>query len=84
MVDFTNKIINFEDNTITYEELGASCKKILYPVYCEKEDITVIFQDTVDKNNEDMWYKEVVGFYFGQPDINLIEEYEGKLKACFE
>ena len=84
MGDFTKKIINAENNTITYEELGALCKRILYPAYCEKEDITVIFQDTVDKNNGDMWYKEVVGFYFGQTDINLIEKYEGKLKACFE
>lgn len=42
------------------------------------------FQDRRCKNNGDMWYKEVVGFYFGQPDINLIEKYEGKLKACFE
>lgn len=84
MGDFTKKIINAENNTITYEELGALCKRILYPAYCEKEDVTVIFQDTVDKNNGDTWYKEVVGFYFGQPDINLIEKYEGKLKACFE
>ena len=84
MGDFTKKIINAENNTITYEELGALCKRILYPAYCEKENIIVIFQDTVDKNNGDMWYKEVVCFYFEQPDINLIEKYEGKLKACFE
>lgn len=84
MRDFVKKTVNIENNTITYEELGALCKRIIYPIYNEKEDITVIFQDTVDKDNGDMWSKEVVGFYFGEPNINLIEKYEGKLKACFE
>lgn len=64
--------------------MGALCKRIIYPVYNEKEGITVIFQNTVDKDNGDMWSKEVVGFYFGEPNINLIEKYEGKLKACFD
>lgn len=83
MGDFTKKTVNIENNTITYEKLGALCKRIIHPVYNEKEDITVIFQDTVDKDTGDMWYKEVVVFYFGEPNINLIEEYEGKLKASF-
>lgn len=83
MGDFTNRIVDVENNTITYEELGALCKRIIYPVYSEKDDITVIFQDTVDKDNGDMWSKEVVGFYFGEPNINLIEKYEGKLKTIF-
>lgn len=84
MGDFIKKNIDIQNNTITYEEVGALCKRIVYPVYCEKEDMTIIFQDTVDKDNGDKWYREVVGFYFGQPAINLIEKYEGKLQAVFD
>ena len=83
MSDFEKKIINVENNTITYDELGALSKRIIYPVYSEKSDITVIFQDIVDRNNNKVWYTEVVGFYFGKPNINLIEEYEGRLQAVF-
>lgn len=81
---FTKRIVDLENNTITYEELGVLCKRIIYPVYSEKEDITIIFQDTVDKDTGNMWSKEVVGFYFGKPDINLIEKYKGKLQASFD
>lgn len=82
--DFVKKTVNAENNTITYEGLGELSKEIVYPVYSENSDITVIFQDTVGKSNGKVWYTEVVGFYFGKPNINLIEEYEGKLQATFD
>ena len=84
MEDFTEKKIDPIKNTITYEELGSVCKKIIYPVYSEDADITIIFQDVIGKVNDNICSIEVVGFYFGRPNINLIEEYNGKLQAIFD
>lgn len=84
MGDFEKKIINAENNTITYEEIGEFSKRVVYPVYSENSDITVIFQDLVDKCNGKVWHTEVVGLYFGKPNINLLEKYEGKLQATFD
>lgn len=84
MSKFEKKIIDTKNNTITYEEIGKFSKKVIYPVYSESSDITVIFEDIVDKSNGKLWYTNVVGFYFGKPNINLIKEYEGKLQATFD
>ncbi|GFI24422.1 hypothetical protein IMSAGC011_03219 [Lachnospiraceae bacterium] len=59
-------------------------KRVVYPVYSESLDITVIFQDIVDKNNNKVRYTNIVGFYYGKPVINLIEKYEGKLQVAFD
>ena len=47
-------------------------------VYSEKDDMTFIMKSY---NEGEKYFKEVVGFYFGEPTKENTEEYYGKLKA---
>lgn len=81
--DWTKKIIDEKNKTITYDETYEFSKFVVYPVYSENSNITTILQDCVDKHTDKVEFTEVVGFYYGKPDISLIDEYDGKLQAIF-
>ena len=76
------KIVDKEKNEIIYD---GEYRKIIYPIYNEKEDITVIFQDVI-QNDADATVisTEVIGFYYGVPDVETMEKYIGRLKANYE
>lgn len=77
------KQIDREKNTITYSDDKLPHIKIIYGEYSETADITFIMQDIIEKATEKCISTEVVGFYYGEPEIEYIEWYRGKLKAEF-
>lgn len=80
-----NYVISIQEdkNTITYEADAVSCKKVIYPVYAEASEITFIMQDIIQKDTEKLISTEVIGFYYGCPDIETMKSYIGELKAEF-
>lgn len=73
------------NKTITYYGDDLSCRKIQYCVYSEKSDITFIMEDKMNSTQErDCISTEVIGFYYGKPNIEDMELYMGNLKAVFE
>ena len=50
---------------------------MIYTVYAQNDDMTFIMKQTDGK-------LECVGWYFGDPDEELTEQYVGKLAAEFE
>lgn len=77
------KQIDREKNTITYSDDKLSCRKVVYGEYSETADITFIMQDIIEKETGKCISTEVIGFYYGIPDVEYIEEYSGRLKAEF-
>ena len=54
-------------------------KTEIYTAYAETTDMTFIMCDTY--NGDDLVSTEVIGFYYGMPEVNLTNEYIGNLKA---
>ena len=75
------KQIDTEKNRIIYDE--GNFLRIVYGEYEEKADITFIMQDTIEKETKKCISTEVVGFYYGEPELEWIEKFYGSLKAEF-
>ena len=75
------KQIDTEKNRITYNE--GKYIRIVYGEYSETADITFIMQDIIKKETEKCISTEVVGFYYGEPELEWIEKFYGSLKAEF-
>jgi hypothetical protein len=55
--------------------------KMIYTVFAEKDDLTFIMEET-EKDGKTI--VKVIGFYYGEPNEELTEEYTGKLVAELE
>lgn len=82
------EITNDENNHMMYydNKIGGTIS-IIYSVYAE--GVTFIMKDVCTKDitgmfGEELLSSEVIGFYYGQPNIDEIKEFAGKLKAEFE
>ena len=75
------KHIDTEKNRIIYDE--GNFFRIVYGEYSETADITFIMQDIIKKETEKCISTEVVGFYYGEPELEWIEKFYGSLKAEF-
>ena len=73
-----------KNKTITYDEGDAyAYKKVVYGCYSSEADITFIMSDIIEKETDSCISTEVTGFYFGTPNLEYIEKYNGKLEAEF-
>ena len=64
------------NKTITYDYgVIVTYKKVVHGCYSAEANATFIMADIIEK--------EVTGFYFGTPNIEYIEKYNGKLEAKF-
>lgn len=72
-----------EKHTITREKKGSSYKQVVYPVYSKEYDTTVIFMDTIKKKTGKRKATEVVGFFYGPPELELVMLYEGNMRAFY-
>jgi hypothetical protein len=45
--------------------------------------MTFIVVDEIDESTGEVLSTEVTGFYFGEPDDEATEEFDGKPKACY-
>jgi hypothetical protein len=54
---------------------------MIYTAYAEKDDLTFIMEET-EKDGKTI--VKVIGFYYGEPNEELTEEYKGKLTAELE
>lgn len=71
-----------KNKTITYDEGDAyAYKKVVYGCYSSEADATFIMVDTIEKATNCCISTEVTGFYYGEPDFEYTEKYNGKLKA---
>lgn len=61
----------------------STYREVIYGEYSEGADITFIMKDTINVATEKCISTEVIGFYYGKPNIEDIKEYSGKLKAEF-
>ena len=52
-------------------------------VYARHEDMTFIVVDEIDDSTGEVLSTEVTGFYFGEPDDEATETFDGKPKACY-
>ena len=52
-------------------------------VYAKNEDMTFIVVDEIDDSTGEVLSTEVTGFYFGEPDDEATETFDGKPKACY-
>ena len=72
------------NKTITYDYGNSDIyKKVVHGCYSAESDITFIMSDIIEKETGSCIITEVTGFYFGTPNIEYIEKYNGKLKAKF-
>ena len=70
--------------TITYDGGEADAyKKVVYGCYSAEADATFIMADIIEKATNLCISTEVTGFYFGIPEFEYIEKYNGKLEAEF-
>lgn len=73
-----------KNKTITYDEGDAyAYKKVVYGCYSAEADATFIMSDIIEKATNLCISTEVTGFYFGEPEFEYTEKYNGKLKAEF-
>lgn len=73
-----------KNKTITYDEGDAyAYKKVVYGCYSSEADATFIMSDIIEKKTNRCISTEVTGFYYGEPDFEYTEKYNGKLKAEF-
>lgn len=70
------------NKTITYDK-WESYKKVVYGCYSTESDITFIMSDIIEKETDSCISTEVTGFYFGTPNLEYTEKYNGKLEAEF-
>lgn len=52
-------------------------------VYAKNEDMTFIVVDEIDESTGEVLSIEVTGFYFGEPDDEATETFDGKPKAVY-
>lgn len=52
-------------------------------VYAKNDDMTFIVVDEIDDSTGEVLSTAVTGFYFGEPDDEATEEFDGKPKACY-
>lgn len=72
------------NKTITYDYgINDIYKKAVHGCYSAESDITFIMSDIIEKETGSCISTEVTGFYFGTPEIEYIEKYNGKLEAEF-
>ena len=72
------------NKTITYDYgVIVTYKKVVHGWYSAEADATFIMTDIIEKETGSFISTEVTGFYFGTPNIEYIEKYNGKLKAKF-
>ena len=72
------------NKTITYDYgVIVTYKKVVHGCYSAEADATFIMADIIEKETGSCISTEVTGFYFGTPNIEYIEKYNGKLKAKF-
>ena len=69
-------------------KIGGTISTI-YAVYAKEEGVTFIMKDVCTKDitgmfGEELLSSEVIGFYYGRPNIDEIKEFAGKLKAEFD
>lgn len=70
--------------TITYDGGEADAyKKVVYGCYSAEADATFIMADIIEKETNRCISTEVTGFYYGEPEFECTEKYNGKLKAEF-
>lgn len=70
--------------TITYDGGEADTyKKVVYGCYSSEADATFIMTDIIEKETGSCISTEVTGFYYGEPDFEYTEKYNGKLKFTF-
>ena len=73
-----------KNKTITYDEGDAyAYKKVVYGCYSSEADATFIMSDIIEKKTNRCISTEVTGFYYGEPEFEYTEKYNGKLKAEF-
>lgn len=53
----------------------------IYTVYASNDDITFIMRDTM--NDDGLVSVEVIGFYYGTPNVEATMQFKNKLKATF-
>ena len=79
---FINK--DKKKKTITYDGGEADAyKKVVYGCYSSEADATFIMADIIEKETNRCISTEVTGFYYGEPEFEYTEKYNGKLKAEF-
>lgn len=79
------KIINKKEMSITHADEELSLIKKVYGEYLSSQDMTIIFEDVINKENGMLISTEIKGFYYGDPSIENIEQYQhGELKAKFD
>ena len=52
-------------------------------VYAKNDDMTFIVVDEIDDSTGEVLSTAVTGFYFGEPDDEATETFDGKPKATF-
>lgn len=52
-------------------------------VYAKNDDMTFIVVDEIDDSTGEVLSTAVTGFYFGEPDDEATEEFDGKPKAYY-
>ena len=73
-----------KNKTITYDYgVIVTYKKVVHGCYSAESDITFIMSDIIEKETDSCISTEVTGFYFGTPNLEYIEKYNGKLEAEF-
>lgn len=86
IVDITNHENNY---MMHYDNKIGGTISIIYGVYAKEAGVTFIMKEVCTKDITEMFGKkllssEVIGFYYGQPNIDEIKEFAGKLKAEFD
>nr|DAT99332.1 MAG TPA: hypothetical protein [Caudoviricetes sp.] len=66
-----------------YSAEADAYKKVVYGCYSAEADATFIMSDIIEKKTNLCISTEVTGFYFGEPEFEYTEKYNGKLKAEF-
>lgn len=80
---------NYDNNyMVCYDNKIGGTISVIYGAYAKREGVTFIMKDVYTKDvteisGEKLLSSEVIGFYYGQPNINEIKEFAGKLKAEF-
>jgi len=75
------KTVDHNEMSITYNDDKLTHIKIVYGEYVSSRDMTVIFEDIIDKITNKLVSTELKGFYHGEPTIDGIETFYGELKA---
>lgn len=72
---------NGEENKIVTIDFARKIRTIIHGEYSDTADITFILEEKINLTNNEYISTEVVGFYYGQPDLENTKRYIGKIKA---